>query len=590
MSPHQSGTSPSTSTSGSLTIKIGLARDPHHVVVELERGRKVGRIALDHPALPPLGERLDLPVVERHVVLEVLDAHVLLDVPGGHGARPVANGRPAHDLRGVAAHLVVLHERHRGHPVVAVAAHAGALQDGGDVAVEGDLRGLARLWSRRACMVLGGGLAAGAEGRHRRDEQQDGARRSFEGHGCIPSVQTGVVLLAYVQPVDKASRLGPGGRPSDAVPRCTLRAVRVAGQGRMLKEVRPIMQVFERLSGRDFRKVVFCNDNATGLRAIIALHDVTLGPALGGIRMLPYRSDDEAFDDVLRLARGMTYKASIAGVDLGGGKSVIIGDSRTDKTPELMRAMGRFIDEMGGEYIAGQDIGTGAHDLAHIRSVTAHATCVHESAGGGGDPSRTTAYGVHLGIRAVLKATTGSDSFEGRHIAVQGLGHVGYEVARFCGDKGARLTVTDITEASVARAVRELGAQAVEPDAIYDVECDIFSPNAIGAVINDDTIPRLRCPGVAGGANNALASLRHGVALAKLGIVYGPDYLVNSGGLIRCQEEAMGRSVADDVISDKVGQIYHQTLRVIRIAAAEGISTAAVADRIAEERIAAAKG
>ena len=350
------------------------------------------------------------------------------------------------------------------------------------------------------------------------------------------------------------------------------------------------MQVFQRLAEHDYQKVLFCNDNESGLRAIIALHDTTLGPALGGIRMLPYPSDEDALTDVLRLAHGMTYKAAIAGVNLGGGKSVVIGDHRTVKTPELLRAMGRFIDQMGGEYIAGQDIGTGSHDMAVIRGVTRHVSCVNESAGGAGDPSRTTAYGVTCGIRAVLKATTGSESFRDRHIAVQGLGHVGFEVARFCHEGGARLTVTDISERSVARAASELGAAVVEPDAIYDVECDVFSPNAIGAVLNDDTVPRLRCPAVCGGANNVLAEPRHGDDLAARGIVYGPDYLVNSGGLIRCQEEVRGQPTEDMVIFDKVIQIYEQTLNVIRTASEEGISTAAAADRIAEKRIAAAKG
>ncbi len=349
------------------------------------------------------------------------------------------------------------------------------------------------------------------------------------------------------------------------------------------------MTVFPRLSEHNYEKAVYCNDNDSGLRAIIAVHDTTLGPALGGVRMLPYKTEEEALVDVLRLARGMTYKAAIAGVDLGGAKSVIIADSRTDKNPALIRAMGRFIDTMAGEYIAGQDIGTNSHDMAVMRSVTKHVSCVNESAGGAGDPSRTTAYGVTCGIRAVLKATTGSDTLAGRHIAVQGLGNVGYAVAQFCHEAGAALTVTDIFQPLTIKAEQEMGASVVAPDDIYDVECDLFSPNSIGGVINDDTIPRLRCAGVAGGANNILAEARHGAELQAIGITYGPDYLVNSGGLIRCQEEVSGRPTEDFTIYAKVTQIYDQTLHVIERARELGISTSAAADWIAEERIAAAR-
>lgn len=349
------------------------------------------------------------------------------------------------------------------------------------------------------------------------------------------------------------------------------------------------MQVFQRLGQYDYEKVLFCNDNDSGLRAIIAIHDTTLGPALGGVRMLPYPTEEEALDDVLRLARGMTYKAAIAGVNLGGGKSVVIADTRTPKNPALLHALGEFIDEMGGEYIAGQDIGTNSHDMAVIRGATRHVACVNESAGGAGDPSRTTAYGVSCGIRAVLKATTGSDSFDGRHITIQGLGNVGYALAGFCHEAGARLTVTDIADSVLGKAAREFRADVVAPDEIYDIECDVFSPNSIGAVINDDTIPRLRCPAVAGGANNILAEPRHGDALTELGIVYGPDFLVNSGGLIRCQEEVMGKPIEDAAVYDKVASIYDQTLHVIGMAKELGVSTAAAADWIAEERIAGAR-
>ena len=345
------------------------------------------------------------------------------------------------------------------------------------------------------------------------------------------------------------------------------------------------MRVFERLTAHGYRQVLFANDNASGLRAIIAIHDTTLGPALGGVRMWPFASDEEAFRDVLRLSRGMTYKAAISGVDLGGGKSVILGDPRTAKTPGLLRAMGRFIESLGGLYIAGQDIGTDSHDMAVIRGETRHVSCVNESAGGAGDPSHITAYGVVAGMRAVLEATTGSDSLDGRRVAVQGVGHVGWVVAELCRQAGAELIVSDLDEAATARAAERLGAEVVAPGAIYDADCDIFAPCSVGAVVNDETIPRLRCKGIAGGANNVLAEPRHGVELMDRGIVYGPDYLVNSGGLIRCQEEVMGRDTSDERMQEAVGHIYEQTLEVIRVSRERGIATAEAADRLAEERI-----
>jgi leucine dehydrogenase len=349
------------------------------------------------------------------------------------------------------------------------------------------------------------------------------------------------------------------------------------------------MRIFERLSAHDYQQLLFANDNQSGLRAIIAIHDTTLGPALGGIRMWPFASEDEALEDVLRLSRGMTYKAAISGVDLGGGKSVIIGDSRTEKTGALLRAMGRFIESLGGLYIAGQDIGTDSHDMAVIRGKTRNVSCVNESAGGAGDPSHITAYGVLAGMRAVLEASTGNDSLEGRRVAVQGVGHVGYFVARLCHQAGAELVVSDLSEQATRRTADALGAEVVDPDGIYDVECDIFSPCSVGAVVNDATISRFKCKGIAGGANNVLAEPRHGVELMERGIVYGPDYLVNSGGLIRCQEEVMGRDTSDERMREAVSHIYEQTLEVIRVSRERGIATAEAADRLAEERIARAR-
>jgi len=345
------------------------------------------------------------------------------------------------------------------------------------------------------------------------------------------------------------------------------------------------MDLFDRLNEHDYEKLVFCNDGASGLRGIIAIHDTTLGPALGGVRMRPYETEEDALIDVLRLARGMTYKGAISGVNLGGGKSVIIGDPQSEKSDSLLEAMGRFIEALGGEYIAGQDIGTGSRDMAVLSGVTRHVSCVPRHAGGAGDPSNATAYGVTCGIRAVLEAVTGSDDLAGRHVAIQGLGHVGAFVARYVHEQGARLTVCDIVEEPVRRAVEELGAAAVAPDAIYDVECDIFAPCSVGAVVNDRTLERFRCAGIAGAANNVLAESQHGTALMKRGIAYGPDYLVNSGGLIRCQQEVLDGPTDDARIFEKVSQIQDQTRSVIRVAEELGIGTEEAANRMAEERL-----
>ncbi len=365
------------------------------------------------------------------------------------------------------------------------------------------------------------------------------------------------------------------------------------------------MSIFEQIHEHDYQQVVFCNHRSSGLRAIIAIHDTTLGPALGGVRMRPFASEEEALDDVLRLARGMTYKAAISGVDLGGGKSVIIGDPRTEKSEALLRAMGRFIHSLGGRYIAGQDIGTNSHDMAVLRAETPYVSCVHRKVGGAGDPSFATAWGVTAAIRAILKAATGNDSLEGRRIAVQGVGNVGYMVAKYCRQAGAELVVTDVAAEPLERVSAEIGAEGVAPDEVYAAECDVFSPCSVGAVMNDQTIPALRCSGVAGSANNVLAEPRHATMLMERGIIYGPDYLVNSGGLIRCHQETLhlqpsgstlhsrpsgsirsGGTVDDDQVLQHVEQIYAQTLEVIRIAGERGISTAEAADRMAEERIA----
>ena len=277
-------------------------------------------------------------------------------------------------------------------------------------------------------------------------------------------------------------------------------------------------------------QVVFCHDAESGLKAIIALHNLNRGPALGGCRMWNYASEDEALTDALRLARGMTYKSALAGLPYGGGKAVIIGDSRTMKSPALFQAMGRFVETLGGRYIIAEDVGIGVADVQIMARETRHVAGTPE--GGAGDPSPATAYGVYMGIKAAVKHKLGSDSLSGVTVAVQGLGHVGQSLCRYLSGDGAKLTVTDINQAAVAAMAGELGARAVEPDAIYGTAAEVYAPCALGATVNDGTIKVLRMPIIAGSANNQLAAPRHGLELLKRGILYAPDYVINAGGVI----------------------------------------------------------
>jgi leucine dehydrogenase len=338
------------------------------------------------------------------------------------------------------------------------------------------------------------------------------------------------------------------------------------------------MSVFEQMTPDGFEQVLFCHDRYTGLRSIIAIHDTTLGPSLGGVRMWPYASEDEALLDCLRLARGMTYKAASAGVNLGGGKSVIIGDSRSEKTEALLKAHGRFIQTVGGRYIPGIDVGTDMSDLQVIATQAARVSCIK------GDPSPATALGTLCGIRACLQAVRGEDDLNGVTIAVQGVGHVGAALVEMVSAGGARVLVSDIDRERVASLARRCGATPVEPDEIIAAECDVFAPCALGAVINDDSIPRLRCAIVAGSANNVLTENRHGVALHEAGILYAPDFCVNAGGLIFLEEEVLGHTAEET--ERRVRGVGELVARVIARARADGIPTSEAADRIAEERLA----
>lgn len=344
------------------------------------------------------------------------------------------------------------------------------------------------------------------------------------------------------------------------------------------------MKIFDYLEEHDFEQLVFCQDRATGLKAIIAIHDTTLGPALGGLRILDYKSEEEAIIDVTRLARGMTYKNAAVGVNLGGGKSVIIGDPKEIKSEELFRAFGRFIESLGGRYITAEDMNTTTQDMAYVNSETDHVVGLE---GKSGDPSPVTAFGIFRGIQAAVNEVYGSDDLTGKRVAVQGLGAVGYKLCKDLHEAGAQLIVTDTKKANIKQVVEEMGAIGVAPDEIYGVDCDVFAPCAIGAIINDFTVDQLKCKIVAGSANNQLAEARHGQILHEKGILYVPDYVINSGGVINVDEEIKGYN--RERAMSRAAAIYDSVKRVFEIAKRDGIPTSEAADRMAEERIEARK-
>jgi leucine dehydrogenase len=340
------------------------------------------------------------------------------------------------------------------------------------------------------------------------------------------------------------------------------------------------MDIFDLMDQRQHEQIVFWSEPKLGYRGIIAIHDTTLGPALGGTRFWHYESQRDAVIDALRLARGMTYKAAITGLNLGGGKSVIIGDPRTTKREMIFRAHGRAVESLGGRYITAEDVGTSVEDMEYVHAETEHVVGIM---GGSGDPSPVTAYGVFRGIKAGAKAKYGSDSLEGKHILVQGVGNVGYHLCEDLAAEGARITVTDIDPQRIQRVVDEFGATAVGTDEIYAVDADIFAPCALGAVINDDTLKVLKVDVVAGGANNQLAESRHGQELHDRGIHYAPDYVVNAGGLINVYGEL--NDWTHERSLRKAGEIYHTMLAIFEKAQEAGIPTSEAADHIAEERI-----
>jgi leucine dehydrogenase len=343
------------------------------------------------------------------------------------------------------------------------------------------------------------------------------------------------------------------------------------------------MEIFKYMETYDYEQMVICQDKQSGLKAIICIHDTTLGPALGGTRMWTYDSEDAAIEDALRLARGMTYKNAAAGLNLGGGKTVIIGDPKKDKNEEMFRAFGRYIQGLNGRYITAEDVGTTVEDMDLIYQETPFVTGVSPAFGSSGNPSPVTAYGVYRGMKAAAMEAFGTDSLEGKVIAVQGVGHVAYTLCKHLHEEGASLIVTDINKEAVQRAVDDFGAKAVDIDDIYSVDCDIFAPCALGAIINDDTISKIKAKVIAGAANNQLKETRHGDALHEMGIVYAPDYVINAGGVINVADELNGYN--RERALKKVETIYDNIASVIEISKRDNIPTYLAADRLAEERI-----
>ncbi len=340
------------------------------------------------------------------------------------------------------------------------------------------------------------------------------------------------------------------------------------------------MKIFDTIAGMGHEQLVLCQDAAAGYRGLIAIHSTTLGPALGGTRFWSYASDEDAIVDALRLARGMTYKNAVAGLNLGGGKSVIIGDNKTASREMLFRAHGRFVESLGGRYITAEDVGTSTADMDFVHMETDYVSGL---AGRSGDPSPVTAHGVFRSIQAAAKETWGSDDLAGKTVSVQGCGHVGYYLSKELHEAGAKLVVTDIDAERVKRVVTEFGGRGVALDDIYTVEADIFAPCALGAVINDHTIPQLKVEIVTGAANNQLLEERHGTALEKKGILYTPDYVANAGGVINVYGELAGWTL--ERAFRKADEIYDTVLRVFAIAKQDKVPTYVAADRLAEMRI-----
>jgi leucine dehydrogenase len=342
------------------------------------------------------------------------------------------------------------------------------------------------------------------------------------------------------------------------------------------------MGIFDQMEKYGHEQVVFCYDKNSGLKAIIGIHDTTLGPALGGSRMWNYETEEAAVTDVMRLSNGMSYKNAAMGLNLGGGKAVLWGDAKQDKSEAYFRAFGKFVQSLGGRYITAEDVNTNVDDMRYVQMET---DFVRGRADVSGDPSPVTAYGVYKGVKAAAKWAFGNESLKGKVVAVQGLGKVGYHLCDHLFHEGAKLIVTDINQTNIDRVVKEYGATAVAPDDIYAVTCDIFAPCALGASINDETIPQLKCKVVAGAANNQLKEARHGDELRARGILYAPDYVINGGGVINVADEFNPSGYNRDRAYARVASIFDKLIQIFTIAAAQNISTAKAADVLSEERI-----
>jgi leucine dehydrogenase len=341
--------------------------------------------------------------------------------------------------------------------------------------------------------------------------------------------------------------------------------------------------IFETIANTGHEEVVFCHNKDAGLKAIIAIHNTVLGPSLGGLRMWPYKSEAEAVNDVLRLSRGMTYKNAVAGLNLGGGKAVIIGDPAKDKSEALFRAFGRFVNSLNGRYITAEDVGINVNDMEWVFRETEFVTGVHQVHGGSGDPSPFTAYGTLQGLMAALNHKHGNEDVGKYSYAVQGAGHVGMEFIKLLREQGAKVYVTDIDKALVKQAVDDYGCTAVGLDEIYDTDADVYSPCALGGTVNENTLPRLKCKIICGAANNQLANEAIGDEVEKRGIVYAPDYAVNAGGVMNISLEIDGYN--RERAMRMMRTIYDNVSRIFQIARRDGIPTYRAADRVAEERI-----
>ncbi|EIS6532535.1 Glu/Leu/Phe/Val dehydrogenase [Staphylococcus pseudintermedius] len=343
--------------------------------------------------------------------------------------------------------------------------------------------------------------------------------------------------------------------------------------------------IFEKMAQADYEQLVFCHDETTGLKAIICIHDTTLGPALGGCRFWNYESEEDAIVDVMRLAKGMTYKNAAAGLNLGGAKTVVIGDPKTDKSEAFFRTLGRYIHSLDGRYITAEDVGTTVEDMDFIRLETPYVTGVSESYGSSGNPSPMTALGVYYAMKRTAKEAFGSDSLDGKTVAVQGVGNVAYHMCKYLHEEGAKLIVTDINEEAVQRAVNDFNAEAVGINDIYQVDADIFAPCALGGILNDKTIPELKVKMICGSANNQLLEEnKHGQMLEERGITYAPDFVANSGGVINVADELYGQYNRERA-EKKVKNVYEQMDKIFTIAKEEGILPLQAAEHLAESRI-----